>query len=429
MVSLKNLFFSEKKPTALASELSSETVPLDTLKHLIPLRKLPLEDLEAFALNNQTEVYPAGTVLFAREQHADSVLYLMRGAVTLTDHAGKVLELDAAHPKAKFPLSGGGKHVTTAVAKTDVSVLRVSNKIMASHNTAHAIVSPLVIPERLHDNRLLQIFAQHYLDDGVPIPPMPSVAVKLRQAMQHDDIGIADAVQIIQLDPVVAAKLIQVANCPLYVTNQPAKSCFDAVNRIGLNATRNLVTAFCLRHVFKSSHAVIHNLMDEIWKDSIYLACISFVLASATKKIPPEEAQLAGLVFNLGAVPFLQFTAELPDDLYTPAEIRQALPVVRGPVGCNVLLRWDFPQEFVPIPCYAGDWFYHHEGPLDLCDIVILARLHSMLGKSEHKNLPTVTALPATSKLDHLELSPENSLALLSDAKAKIHEAFQAFMS
>lgn len=422
-------FFSGKKTAALASGLAPETVPLATLKQLIPIRKLPLEDLEAFALNNQTEVYPAGSVLFTRDQRADSVLYLMRGTVTLTDHAGKVLEIDAAHPKAKFPLSGGGKHVTTAVAKTDVSVLRVSHKIMANRDPGHAIASPLIIPERLHDNRLLQIFAQHYLDDDIPIPSLPSVAVKLRHAMQHEDIGIAEAVQIIQLDPVVAAKLIQVANCPLYLTSYPAKSCFDAVNRIGLNATRNLVTAFCLRHVFKSPHRVIHHLLDQIWKDSIYLASICFVLASATKKIAPEEAQLAGLVFNLGAVPFLQFTANLPDDFYTPAEIRQALPVVRGPVGCNVLLRWDFPQEFVPIPCHASDWFYHHEGPLDLCDIVILARLHSMLGKPEHKNLPTVTALPATSKLDRLELSPENSLALLSDAKAKIHDAFQSFMT
>jgi len=218
-----------------------------------------------------------------------------------------------------------------------------------------------------------------------------------------------------------------VANCPLYLTSTPAKTCFDAVNRIGLHATRNLVTSLSIKHTFTQKSALIAKFLDKIWKRSVYISCISYVLAYLTRQINPEEALLAGLICDIGAVPFLNFAANLPDSYYTEQDIMQALPCVTGPVGYTILRNWDFPEEFLEIPENSTDWMHSKGEQLTLNDIVLLSRMHSKIGTPNMANLPAITSVPAASKLENVSLSPENSLQILYEAKTKINEALQVF--
>jgi HD-like signal output (HDOD) protein len=324
---------------------------------------------------------------------------------------------------AKFPLSSGPIHTTTAITKTEVSVLRVSQNIMSSKHAPASPLSALVIPDELTKNPLLRSFAQHYINEELEIPSLPDIAVKLQHAMQHN-IGIADAVKIIQLDPVISAKLIGLANCPLYVSVTPVKSCFEAVNRIGLNATRNLVIGLSLSHIFKNNSPLIKKHLDRIWRQSLYISTLSYVLATVTKQANPAEALLAGLICDIGTVPFLSFAANLPKDYYTESDIEHALPYVKGPVGYKILLDWGFSEEFLKVPIYSEDWYQNSSVELNLTDIVVLSRLHSKIGQPD---LPTITSIPAASKLKDYSLSPEHSLNLLHEAKQQINDALKVF--
>jgi HD-like signal output (HDOD) protein len=296
-----------------------------------------------------------------------------------------------------------------------------------SINSENQKNSELIIPKELSNNRLLQTFAQHFLDDDLEVPSLPGIAIKLRKAMQKE-IGIDEAVTIIQLDPVISAKLIEVANCPLYVSVMPAKSCFEAVKRIGLNATRSLVISLSIKNIFKSDSPRIKKHLDHLWKNSLYLSSLSYVLASVSKQKTPEEALLAGLICDIGAVPFLNFVSNLPSDYYNEEEILQAIPVVKGVVGASILKSWGFTEEFINVALTSEDWFQHSEGPLSYTDIVVLSRLHSKIGK-KMTHLPAMTSIPAASKLKNITLSPENSLSILHNAKDKINDALKTFSS
>ncbi len=416
-------FFQGKN--AAAGNISVEPIAIETLKELIPIRNFSIEKLQAFAGNHQSEVFTKNTTLFKLGEKTDSAFYLLKGSVTLTDEKGNSYETTSGTAKAKFPLSSGAIYTTTAVAKTDVSILRVSQKIMASKDSNAALYSQLLIPEALHDNKLLHTFAEHYENEELEIPSLPDIAIKLRHAIQNN-IGIADAVKIIQLDPVIAAKLIDIANCPLYVSALPAKSCFEAVNRIGLVATRNLVIGLSLNHIFKSNSPIIKKLLDKVWKQSLHISALSSVLAKASKQAKPEEALLAGLISNIGSVPFLNFAANLPKDYFTEADIERALPYVNGPIGYKILVEWGFSEEFIKIPIYCEDWYQNNGDELNLIDIVVLSRLHSYIGKLDMSGIPAITSIPAASKLKDFSLSPEQSLSLLHDAKQQINDAMKA---
>ncbi|PPC91323.1 MAG: hypothetical protein CTY34_04235 [Methylobacter sp.] len=263
-------FFAKKKPAqAAASPLASETVSLEILKELIPIRSLKIETLQAFAVDHVLEAFPEQTVLFKSGDHTNSVLYLIKGTVALSDDNGRTYDVDADTAKAKFPLSSGSKHTTTAIAKTPISILRISQKIMSAKTAEPTPLSEILIPPELAENRILNAFNEHYLSEDLETPSLAEVALKLNKAIQQD-ISIQDAVKIIQLDPVISARLIEIANCPLYLTSVPAKTLFNAVNRIGLKATRNLVTSLSVQHVFKTQNIS----SKSSWKNCGNTACM-----------------------------------------------------------------------------------------------------------------------------------------------------------
>lgn len=403
-----------------------ENISMDQVKIFFPIRNYDNEKLLAFTSDLKSEVFPKQTTLFRAGEKTDSAFYLLKGTVSLSDENGKNYEIVSGSGEAKFPLSSGATHTTTAITKTDVSLLRVSHKILSSKYAPLTQFSTLVMPDNLTDYPLLSGFYHHYTTEELNIPSLPDVAIKLRNAMQNEA-GIADVVKIIQHDPVFSAKLIGLANCPLYLGAIPVKSCHEAVTRIGLNATRNLVISLSINRIFKTNSPVIKKYLDDIWKESLSISIICYVLATITKQVNPEEALLAGLISNIGCIPFLSFAANFPKEYCTESDIEHALPYVKGPVGYKVLRDWGFVEEYLKIPLYVDDWYQNTSVELNLTDIVVLSRLHSKIGQKNMSDLPVISSIPAACKLKNFSLSPELSLNILHEAKHQINDAMKAF--
>ncbi len=417
-----------------ASAIQQEEISVEILKQLIPIRNLEDEELSAFATEIRPEKFPLQSTLFESGVDTDSVLYLLDGTVSMETECGKNYTIDSDSAKARFPLSSGRKHSATAKAESEVCVLRVSNRIMGSTETVGSdtsfttAMSKLNVSSEVRESRLFEAFCQHFSQDSPKLPTLPDVAVKLREAIEKNG-SLNDVVEIVQVDTTIAAKLIQVANCPLYVASKSVNNCRDAVLRLGLNATRNLVTSISIKHLMQCKQKEIRQRLKALWKQNANLSCLSFVLASETKAVNPEEALLAGLICDVGVIPFLQFVDNFPVDLYEPEEIDLIAPIICAPAGAFLLKKWDFPENLVAIPELAEKWYHDESDTLDLADIVILSKLHSYIGTPNMANLPAINSIPACSKLKDGTLSPEHSLSVLHNAKDRIKEAFSIFAS
>jgi len=406
--------------------LAPEKISMDVVAKLFPIRNYDKEKLIAFTADLKSETFPAQTTLFQFKDQTDSALYLLNGTVSLSDENGKNYEIASDTQQARFPLSSGPINTTTAIAKTDVSILRVSQKILSSKYAPASSFSTLTVPDKLANNKLMSYFIHHYNNEELDIPTLPDVAIKVRNAIQNDA-GVADVVKIIQLDPVFSAKLIGLANCPLYRGANPVKTCLEAVNRVGLNAARSLIISLSINRIFKSNSPIIKKYLNQIWGKSIAISITSSVLASVSKQAVQEEALLAGLISNIGAVPFLSFIANCPKDYYTESDIKLALPYVKGPVGYKILNDWGFSEEYLKVPLYADDWYQNDSEKLNLTDIVVLSHLHCRITQKNTTALPFISSIPAASKLKNFSLSPEFSLNILYEAKQQINEAMRAF--
>ena len=167
-------------------------------------------------------------------------------------------------------------------------------------------------------------------------------------------------------------------------------------------------------------------IIDE-WVDSLYLSKICQVMADQISGINPKSAQLAGLIANIGKLPILAFAENFPHDFWSQGDIFNVMDALQARVGAYVLAHAGLPQELVEVPLNAENWDYNSGGGLTLSDVVILSKLHFLMGVKKMPKLPEIKSLPAFNKLKTGILSPQSSLHILNFANAKASSILKIF--
>lgn len=403
-----------------------DALPARFLQKLIPIGDLPVAKL--IAMPASIHNFAAGDIIFTRGEQIEFLAYLYDGEIFMETANGSGYSVIASTFKAYYPLSTGSEHTFSAIAKTAASVIYLPLNALQESNDQinNPLINPDNIPEDLRNSRLFNGVCAAYRSNSLRVPALPDVALRLRTALQKD-ISISDAVKIINLDSVIASKLIQVTNSPIYRTLNPAANCFDAVNRLGLKTTQHLATSISLNNLFKSRNKMLNNKIQTVWKQSIHVASLSYTLARISGSLDPEAAMLAGLIHNIGVLPIITFAEDFEQDAYTQAELEQTITVLQPLLGAAILKKWHFPEEMQDIPMQIANWYYDKNRDLLLNDIVLLAKFHSELGTPNMQKLPPLNTLPAFHKLGDAALTPDMSLKALHDAKQQVAEALSFF--
>ncbi len=407
-------------------------LPLATLKKLAPLRDM--NDAYVEQLAHTTLSYTQGSVIFRLGQKANSVFYLLEGSVELQPNSDNRYTLSSDSSLANLPLNSGKVCGATAFAKTDIIILAISGEFICRwsgkslQQTVAVELLDIELPKQIAGNRFFTSFSAAYRENKLSLPSLPNVALKLKEAMEKD-LGISEVVKIIGVDVSIVAKLIQLANSPLYSPISPITNCQSAVTRLGLNQTRKLVMSISLKQLFRCKNPELMEKMQNLWKNSLYVSSLSFILAQEDGTVNPEDALLAGLVCDIGTIPILHFAEQYPNEYPNLDVLESAIPFLSPSVGSLVLHTLGFAPELSSIPKYAEDWFYDSDSDqLNLTDIVILAKLHSYFGTNRAKEIPYLNSIPAYTKLKNSKLTPDFSLDVLHKAKYRIN-AVMNFLS
>ncbi len=426
---LKSLIRSaEKNPPAPPGKLKKQAFQgsIETLKRLVPVGKLGGAKLRELSVYEVT--YHAGEIIFNRGEIEDSLIYLVSGKVYIETTGKHNFLIEENTFDAFHPLSSGEFRNVTAICKTEAKVLFFPKVALDIFRQPFIVQSgiPQTLPTRYKDNLLLNKFVS---TGQIDIPTLPDVALKLRQAVQKD-IGLSEAATIINRDPSISANLIQIANSSLYRGINPVATTLDAINRIGLNNTKNLVTSISLRKLYKNNHSALNKLAQGYWRQSIKTSALSQSLSLLTKIGNPEEALLGGLISNIGVIPFLTFVGDQKKDDINMEDVFDALDYVGTAMSTLILEKWNFSEDMRKIPLQTQNWFMAGDSQTaGLSDIVLLAKYHSLLGSQHTKKLPPITSLPSYALLQNGELNADNSLQIMHDAKEQIQETMRFFGS
>lgn len=252
------------------------------------------------------------------------------------------------------------------------------------------------------------------------LPSLPDLAHKVRTAVNDPRRSAGDIARLVQFDPALAARLIQIANSPLYRGNKKFDNCHSAITRMGMAAARNMVVSFTMRNLFQARTPVLRERLQQTWQHSCRVAAISSVLARLTPGLDPDRALLAGLVHDIGILPLLQYIETMQIHL-EPGRLENMVGRLRGALGSFVLKTWQFDQDIANIPAQAEDWDRVSTDAIDYGDIVQVAHVHSQFGHGGYSG-PPLTELKAFKKLSISKLGPGYSLELLAQSQQEINE-------
>lgn len=276
----------------------------------------------------------------------------------------------------------------------------------------------------LAKNKLLTDCYRHMQSDDLALPTIPEVSFKIRRAINADNSNVSSIARVVQIDPSITAKLIQISNSALYSGRKKIESCPEALTRLGLKGAQDIITAFAMKSVFNAKSPVIRQKMAELWAHSSYIASISAVFAHKIPGFDPDRAMLAGLVHDIGIVPILTYADNHPDIIAHPKDLVETVRKLRADIGVQIMRQWDFPDDFEDVVINAENWFRDNRNPSSYADIVMISQLYSFIGKIDIKKIPKIDDLPAYKKLaGHLDAN--DTINILDTAKNEIEHIQQ----
>lgn len=416
------------------SEAQSAQLTLDQLKKFNLLKYL--SDEQMILLANQTEILHAKPKqkIIEIDSNDDEEYFLLEGQLQLkpNDPELKELVITSGTLEALNPLARLRPRRYKVTSLTPITYFTIKSQLLQSllkDAPSDNYVVDEVLRKKESENRqlLFDIYAD-LRNNKLVLPSMPDVAIRIRKLIDNGS-DIRTIGRAVVADPSIAAKLLRASNSVLYrgttLCNTPSAS----IIRLGLRTTRQLIMSFTVRELFKVQNAILRSLMDEVWRHSVDVAALCYVLAKHTPNLNSEEALLAGLLHDIGMIPIITYAEKYPRVATDPNIINEAAKELRGEIGGVILKKWNFPDEVVTAARKGWDFSRDSSGSPDYCDLVIAAKLHSFIGTSRAKNLPDFEHIPALHKLGLDHGGPASSLKILEEAKEQIAEARALVMS
>jgi len=218
-----------------------------------------------------------------------------------------------------------------------------------------AAVTDILTPQKAPVSGLLAGIYREIMTDRAHLPSMPDVAIRIRASMQKPNYTAATVARVVKADPGMSAYLLRAANSALYRGVVPIQNVENAVARLGMDATRNLVTAYAMRAMFKTRSRVLSRLMQDTWRQSARRAALASVIATRCPGFDPDRAMLGGLLQDIGVLPLL-YALEGRKDLLLYA--RDAVSERKGwhgkTLGRNHLLQRRGDLGEMPVRCQVG---------------------------------------------------------------------------
>lgn len=133
--------------------------------------------------------------------------------------------------------------------------------------------------------------------------PFPAVLYKVVMMMRNDKEPLYKLGQEIGKDPVLSARILEVANSPFYGIKSKVSDLPHAVSLLGHNNISAIVLRFVARKTYVATESANKSRLypaKDIWLHSVKVAFISRALAKENNFPFPMECYTAGLLHDIG---------------------------------------------------------------------------------------------------------------------------------
>lgn len=214
------------------------------------------------------------------------------------------------------------------------------------------------------DREFLSALSSAVARDGLQLPPMPESMLRVQRLVDSPDCDVAALSRELERDPTLATKIVGVSNSTYYAGLEAVSSLRDAVIRIGLRETRNIVLVIAMRsRVFRIPG--FRSETEALWRHSL-AASITTQETAALVGLDPDQGFLAGLIHDLGRIAMLMVSGEVLHASRarsgpSPETLGSILDRVHMPLSALLAESWHLPSDLIE----ALHWHHSPQGAPD----------------------------------------------------------------
>jgi HD-like signal output (HDOD) protein len=271
---------------------------------------------------------------------------------------------------------------------------------------------------------LVTVLERAAANGELALPPIPTTVHQICQQVEAPRCDLLRFAQTIAADPALAERVVTVANSSFFAGHDRVHTVRDAVVRMGIRETRNVVVGIALRSIFWGA-ADFENSLIPLWQHSLATAAAAQGILCEVC-FDDNAGFLTGLTHDVGRVAVLQALARMPE----LPELRRTVPLplaerlidaVHAEIGAHVLQSWGFPSSLVRA-------VRHHHSPeqLDGPERAIALALQAadwMAHRfSETRRFSPLGGDPLEVWLEEFGIAPERGATLMSEGRARFDE-------
>jgi putative nucleotidyltransferase with HDIG domain len=214
---------------------------------------------------------------------------------------------------------------------------------------------------------------KQFMLESESLPSVPDLVQQVDRIAKDPNSSCTDLQAVLQKDPSLSARLVQMANSPYYTRLKRVTSLRDAIVVVGMKTVRSVVTAHCTQNLYQP----FDELERKLWEHSIGCAITARAIAKALCFPMIDEAYLAGLLHDVGRAIMAQRIRDHIIKIVRIAQERNVSTITverhllgfdHGMIGKMLSQKWFFPQEITEaIGC--------HHNPSDAKELKSLAVL------------------------------------------------------
>ena len=254
--------------------------------------------------------------------------------------------------------------------------------------------------------------------DRIALPSMPRVAARAFALLRKRDFSLAEVAQVIETDPVVAARLVHLANSVAFATFNRLESVQACVARLGARELSFFLMETTARQLVECHDPRIAQICDGLWEHSLSVAILSHDLVELLPGLDSEAAYLAGLLHDIGRPVVAEMLLEAEgrllgkrvDHWIMPSKWLGIILQCERTVGLAITRSWTLPDAVVDAVGLCAE--YDPLRPFRLANVVRLADTLATLSKHDLTSRPEEEAKAVIQ-------DGSNLLGLSSDAMSR----------
>jgi len=190
------------------------------------------------------------------------------------------------------------------------------------------------------------------------LPSAPTVYLELNKAVAKPEVGLAEIANIVDCDPAVSAKVLQLVNSAYFGLAQPIASIHQAVLYLGVDLLKALALT---AHVFSKEQIVKLEGFSMSMLQEQSMLCAQLANRLVDDQGLGDEAYAAGLIHDIGKVAIAVGMPKEFAEVIRTARFRKVathvvekeiLGVTHADVGAYLLGMWGLPLAAVEAVAY-----------------------------------------------------------------------------